>query len=187
LNALVPLSIVIAFGTWQGWQAIWSQAKLKLLKRGLLLGWLVIVGLSLVDFSRYYFNVYPKLSAQDWQDGYKAVAHEAWINRQSADVVWIEPFDSRFYLWLMAYEVPVNEYNQIEFVNYLPPAIGNIRFRWFDWAKLPTLSEKTVLLAKKDYIDWNLESVPYKPRWYKTFLRTDGVAEFAAIYFEREE
>jgi hypothetical protein len=103
------------------------------------------------------------------------------------DVVWVEPFDSRFYLWLLAYEVPVAEYKKLEFANFMPNAIGNIRFRWFDWKKLPTLSEKTMLLAKKDFIDWNLETVPYPPRWYKTFSRTDGVQEFATVYFEKSE
>ena len=103
------------------------------------------------------------------------------------DVIWVEPFDARFYLWLLAYEVPVEQYSQITFNNYIPESIDNIRFRWFDWGKLPTLSEKTLLLARKDFIDWNLETVPYPPQWYKTFTRTDGVQEFAAVYFEKIE
>lgn len=185
LNALVPLALVIAWGCWQLWQTLWATPKPKLISQLVFIAWGGVIGLSLYDFTSYYFQTYPALSAQDWQDGYKAVAHEAWANKDQMDVVWVEPFDARFYLWLLAYEVPVEQYSQIAFHNYVPNAIGNIRFRWFDWGKLPTLSEKTMLLARKDFIDWNLETVPYPPRWYKTFTRADGVTEFAAVYFEK--
>ena len=187
LNALMPLSLVIAWGVWQWWRVTWQARQRQWLEKGIFLVWSMAVGLALFDFVTYYFQVYPALSAKEWQDGYKAVAHEAWVNRADMDVVWVEPFDPRFYLWLLAYEVPVQEYRQISFNNYMPEAIENIRFRWFDWGKLPTLSEKTMLLARKDLIDWNLETAAYPPRWYKPLVRADKVAEFAAVYFEKVE
>lgn len=187
LNALAPLSVVIGWGTWQLWQAFWQARWVSWLKWLAAGGALALVSLTVFDFSSYYFLAYPTKSASEWQENYKEIAQEAWDNRQEMDVVWVDPFDSRFYLWLMAYHVPAAEFGQITFNNYTPAVIGNIRFRWFDWGKLPTLSEKTVVIARKTEIDWRLETVSYQPKWYKTFNQADGRPEFAAIFFEKSQ
>lgn len=185
LNALVPLTIVISWGCWQLWQSWWQTKHAKLTKN-LVAGVVLLIGaLTVFDFASDYFFAYPARSAADWQDGYKQLASEAWSAKDQMDVVWIDPFDSRFYLWLMAYHLEPERYASLTYENYMPSAIDNIRFRWFDWGKLPTLSEQTLVIAKKDYLDWKLTETPYPPTWYKTFYRTDGLPEFAAIYFEK--
>ncbi|MFH2118147.1 MAG: glycosyltransferase family 39 protein [Candidatus Paceibacterota bacterium] len=186
LNALVPLAIVIGWGCAAGWQAIKQSTWPLLLKLSIQLGLLLVLALSTFDFTSFYFLTYPKLSASEWQTGFADLAHEAWQQSQEMDVVWIQPFDSRFYLWLMAYEMPVEDFDKIEFDQYMPDHINNIRFRWFDWGKLPTLSEKTVLIARKDFIDWQLETIASRqPNWYKIFYTADNRPEYAAIYFEK--
>jgi hypothetical protein len=185
LNALVPLATVIGWGCWQGWRTL-SQISSRSVKQIIKLGVWLILALSVFDFTSFYFLAYPKISAADWQSGFRELAHEAWQESQIMDVVWVEPFDGRFYLWLMAYEMPVTSFSAIEFTNYQPQHLSNIRFRWFDWGKLPTLSEKTVLIARKDFIDWQLETVATRPpAWYKTFSTAANQADFAAIYFEK--
>ena len=186
LNALVPLTVVIGWGCFYGWQKIKQAVEPSWLKLAFGLSLLSIVAFSFWDFTTFYFSVYPSLSASEWQTGFADLAHEAWQQKQEMDVVWIEPFDSRFYLWLMAYELPVEDFSKIEFDQYMPTHIDNIRFRWFDWGKLPTLSEKTVLIARKDFIDWQLETIASRqPNWYKIFYTADYRPEYAAIYFEK--
>lgn len=185
LNALVPLSLVIGWGSWQLWRALWQSSLAKIWKTTIVAGAALVVALAVYEFGSYYFAVYPTRSAFDWQDSYKEVAQEAWQQAQSADVVWADPFDSRFYLWLMAFHVPAEELHTLSYENFMPAEIGNIRFRWFDWTKLPTLSEQTVVIARKDEIDRHLPEAPREPIWYKTFITADGSTQYAAVYFEK--
>lgn len=95
LNALIPLSIVIGFGTY--W--IWEKVSNCVLRTFLL----CLVILSFTHFWIFYLKIYPKLSAQHWQAGYKPLALQISKETSQQHQVYIEPFDDRFYLWIMAY------------------------------------------------------------------------------------
>jgi hypothetical protein len=102
LNALVPLCLVVGFGSFWLWQKI-AQLQISKMNVGRL-GQCFIVGLVFISFAHfwlYYTTIYPKLSADDWQSGYKAVA--LWTSHNDNTTYYIENFDDRFYLWLMAY------------------------------------------------------------------------------------
>ncbi len=95
LNALIPLSMIIGFGTTWWW--IWlSRYKLQLIIVLLYAG-------SFLHFWWFYTQVYPKLSANDWQSGYKPLAQKITQLAKDGQTIVIQPFDDRFYLWLMAY------------------------------------------------------------------------------------
>jgi hypothetical protein len=186
INALVPLSIVIGWGCWQSWSALANSNWPRLGKSLSQFSLGLILAFAAIEFISFYFLVSPSRSASDWQSGYRQLAREAWQQSEEMDVVWIEPFDGRFHLWLLAYEVPVEDFEKLKFENYQLANIQNIRFRWFDWGKLPTLSERTVVIAKKDFIDWQLETVAVRPpNWYKVFYTAESRPEYAAIYFEK--
>lgn len=95
LNALIPLSITIGFGLAWLWQKLEHN-----LARGILVS---ILGFSLIQFWSFYTVVYPTLSANDWQSGFRAVAQSTIAETKNQQHVYLEEFDDRFYLWLMAY------------------------------------------------------------------------------------
>jgi len=95
LNALVPLCIVIGFGT--SW--IWE----KVSHTGIKFTMSLFFGISLINFLSFYTAVYPKLSANDWQSGFKPFSKAVFEAQQAQSIVYVEGFDDRFYLWLMAY------------------------------------------------------------------------------------
>lgn len=95
LNALVPVVLIIGFGL------TWFTSTFT--SRYLQLALLVVVGVSFAHFWWLYTTIYPKVSADDWQSGYKPLALEITSMHQRDQEVFIIPFDDRFYLWLMAY------------------------------------------------------------------------------------
>jgi 4-amino-4-deoxy-L-arabinose transferase-like glycosyltransferase len=184
LNALVPLSIVM------GWGSYWLFNDIKKLPvkfkhpiSSLFVGALVF---TVFNFSTYLFKVYPATSAASWQDGYQELAEIVWQEKQGKDTIWIEPFDGRFHLWIMGYEMPVSEFYETEYNNYVPKRLGgNIVIEPFDWAKVETMEPKTIVAGKKEIIDRELELSVVKPTWYKTITTTDGETPFVVVYFEK--
>ena len=138
------------------------------------------------NFSTYLFKVYPAESAASWQDGCKELAQIAWQEKEGKDYIWIEPFDSRFYLWVMGYEMPVSEFHETEYLDYVPKKMGgNIVVKPFDWSRVETMEPKMIVAGKKDIIDRQLELSVVKPTWYKTIETADRETPFVVVYFEK--
>jgi 4-amino-4-deoxy-L-arabinose transferase-like glycosyltransferase len=181
LNALVPLVVVIGWGSYQLW-----QLKLGYRWKNLaLMATAMILSLSLVDFTSFYFKTYPALSADDWQDGYQQLAKEAWQNRDQFNNVWIDEFDGRFYLWVMAYQMDVDDYQRLTYENYQPSRIDNLHFSWFDWDKLPNLSGRVKIIGEKPLLDGRLETAVYLPEDYQIFYTSDGRAAYVSVIMEQ--
>ena len=111
LNALAPLSVVISVGTWWSWKKL-EQLRFK--STSLTVPARAAVGtvifFSFTQFWWFYMSVYPTLSANDWQSEYATLAMSV-TKFAEQDRVYIQSFDDRFYLWLMAY----GPYNASEF------------------------------------------------------------------------
>lgn len=103
LNALVPLSLFIGMGltTMAEW-AITQKNKFRVGAVGLYFG---LVLLITTLFIQYYFSQYARLSAHDWQDGYRQLA-TVLANKKPAHETttqaWVTGFDDKFFLWVMA-------------------------------------------------------------------------------------
>lgn len=182
LNALVPLSMVIGWGTYK------LMNDLNKVKFGKLINGLFIFASTFVVFSftNYLFKVYPADSAADWHAGYKEVAQILVEEKEGKDTLWVEPFDGRFHLWVMGYGIPVSEFSEIEFEKYMPRKIDNIVFKGrFDWKNIETTEPKTIVAGKKEFIDHQLESSPVQPTWYKAVETVDGETPFVIVYFEK--
>jgi len=191
LNALMPLTLVIGWGSYR---LLLDAEKLKsckfiFLKKicpVLFLGIIFLSFLVVFDFNEYLFKVYPKTSATSWQAGYKELAHVLWQEKDGKDTIWIESFDGRFHLWLMGYEMPVNEFAQLKYENYVPDKLGgNIVIKPFDWDKGLTMEPKTIVAGTKNEVDAHLKLFPIKPTWYKIITIEDSSTPFAVVYFEK--
>jgi hypothetical protein len=149
LNALTPLAIVTGIGAAWIWQKVTALElrKIQLAAPARALIAVLLMG-SFFHFWWFYTSVYPMLSANDWQSGYKPLAQ--WATTQSEDVqIFIDTFDDRWYLWLMAY----GPYTPAGFQTWqsydykfqgsnLPNHFGNITFSLPEQSQLEQLAQR---------------------------------------------
>ena len=178
LNALVPLSLILGFGLFKI-----GQVKLKLVK---IIGFSLII-VSIGEFSYHYLTQYLAESAYDWQDGYKELALE--INRSLPDVadIYINNFDDRFYLWLLAY----GDYKPIEIQalpkeNFQVKQLDKITFEEFHWHKIDSLDRKIIVAGLKDSINQGIQEFDIQPTWEKEIAQADGKIPFKIVMIERQ-
>lgn len=101
LNALLPLALIIGWGLGLAYEW-WGSIKNQLIKLVLGVGLTVVMFVSVLQFCQYYFTIYPAASATEWQQGYKEVAQA--VSRMKGEYpAYVNIFDDRFYLWLMAF------------------------------------------------------------------------------------
>lgn len=105
LNALVPVAVLVGFGLAELWTRVEQSSWTRTSKRLCIAALLNLLLLNSAAFLAHYFTVYPVLSADDWQAGYKPLAQEIAIeqNKNPDLEIYVLPFDDRFYLWLMGY------------------------------------------------------------------------------------
>ncbi|MEA2056911.1 MAG: glycosyltransferase family 39 protein, partial [Patescibacteria group bacterium] len=104
LNALMPLTLIIGFGSYQLLNLILvKQKKQVFLSKIFSLITIVLCLASFAGFSYHYFNVYPQDSAHNWQAGYEQLAKKVCAYQNKADKIWIQLTDQRFFLWPLAY------------------------------------------------------------------------------------
>jgi 4-amino-4-deoxy-L-arabinose transferase-like glycosyltransferase len=96
LNALVPIAVFIGIG------AAFCFKKLPHSGRYLIIG---LFSLEATLFVCHYFTQYKLDSGSDWQAGYAHIAKRIQQLKAENEIsaVYVYPFDTRFYLWLMAY------------------------------------------------------------------------------------
>lgn len=187
LNALIPLSIMIGFGVIYLLEKVGSQkpkSKSQKLEIESVLSVLIIM-ISALPFIYHYFTVYPKESAFDWQDGYKQLTQVILEDNSSVRTVWVDPFEDRFYLWLLVYgDYPASEIQSWEKNNWKLDGVDNIVFKPFDWGKLDTLDHKIMIVGDPDNLKTELESAPLQPKWSKEIQTADGEVPFEVLYFD---
>ncbi|MBU1966946.1 hypothetical protein KKH50_01455 [Patescibacteria group bacterium] len=179
LNALVPISLILSFGLMS-----------LINKKSKVINFLTIllIGASVFEFGYHYFTQYGADSAYDWQDGYKQMALE--INQALPHVadVYIDEFDDRFYLWLLAYgDWTAWEIQAMPKVNYQVKEIGKITFHEFHWYKIETLDRKIVVVGLKDSINQGLSKYHIKPVWEKEISQANGTTPFKVVMIDRLE
>ncbi len=99
LNAILPLSMLLALGVWvsaeyigeQKWSTWWRLSIVA-----------VVCGVFALQVSAYAFTrntVYATVSAEAWQAGYTPLAEYVARERDAYDQVYIQMFDDRWYLY----------------------------------------------------------------------------------------
>jgi len=181
LNALIPLAIIIGWGMLQISDLIfkkfaWEKKVTTLLS---------LIFLSSLPFIYHYFVVYPKVSAFDWQDGYQQLAKEILKDNSSVRTVWVDPFEDRFYLWLLAFgPYTAQEIQAMPKQGWATKEIDNVVFQPFDWGKLETLDHKLMVVGKTENLNFQLQTASLQPKWIKRITTSDGKTPFEILYFE---
>jgi len=183
LNGLLPLSIIIAYGLTQFIHFTLVRSQKKIFKVTLV-GFLLLAIFNLAHFLNHYFYHYPKISAHDWQDGYKELALTIDEYKDGVTTVWVEPFEGRFYLWLLAFgNYSATEIQQMEKSDYKMKKIENIEVAPYDWDRLKTNSHKILVVGETNNIKGKLEEIETKPNWVKEIYSHDGVSRFSIVQF----
>ena len=103
LNALLPISLVIALGLYE--ILLYSlEKKQAFLKRMILAAVsVVLIVFSVGRYTTYYFGVYPERSAESWDRSKTelATALSPYLNEQRT--VYLVGLPDKMYLWLLAY------------------------------------------------------------------------------------
>ncbi len=174
LNALVPLSLFIGLGMTMSilhWREFVTQiTRPKTQSKFFFIGGLtvlfVIIIFSVVQFLYFYFTVYPKLSAKDWQDGYKQVAQAIYAERLNNESILIVPFDDRFYLWLMGYgPYTAKDFHQWQSEKYQFFKFGSeaITYENVDDQTILNKHAPVLVAGKVDQVRTQLEKMKTKP------------------------
>lgn len=183
LNALVPISLLIAFGLAR--LLLWFKAQRRWF---VITGFLVMgscVGLSFGEFWYYYLHYYQYESAYSWQDSYKQLADVVLTHHHEVRTVWITPFENRFYLWLLVYGPYSGQQIQaLPKIGYQVKEIDNIVFEAYDWDKMETLDHKVMIVETPDSLYAHLEKSPLPPISIQAVRSADGVIRFLVAIFE---
>jgi len=129
LNALLPLSLLVSFGLFSGWEWYQNWRPHKIIKQTAVV---VVLSLMILNFSAFladYFIVYPQQSSEFWQADYRQQAEQIWQDAldNPDQEIYPENKDDRFYLWLLLYGPLSSEQIQaLEKPNYRPKRIKNI-------------------------------------------------------------
>jgi len=148
----------------------------------------LLITLSTFEFSYHYFTQYAADSAYDWQDGYKEMALE--INQALPHVadIYIEEFDDRFYLWLLAYgDFTAQEIQALPKEKYHAREIEKITFHGYHWSKIDSLDRKIVVVGLTNSINEGLEKYQIQPSWEKDIFQTNGEAPFKIVMLETQD
>lgn len=148
---------------------------------------ILLVTLSIFEFSYHYFTQYAADSAYDWQDGYKEMALE--INQALPHVadVYIQEFDDRFYLWLLAYgDFSSAEIQAMTKENYQVKEIEKITFHEYHWSKIDSLDRKILVVGLKTSINSGLSEYNIEPTWEKEIYQANGEKPFKVVMIERQ-
>lgn len=158
LNALVPLAGVIGMGLSAVLLKTVPHLNTQLRKAGFSLVLLVVVTVTLFQFTHFYFTEYPKLSATAWQTGYKELAQTTYSMRLDNEPVYVVQFDDRFYLWLLLY----GPYSVTQIQNFPE---NNFQIRDFDQVyteHIPTPAAKALVVGSSDGVQAFAQANNYK-------------------------
>jgi len=183
LNALVPISLILGYGlTYLFFN--WSKKNQFLLKIVLIL----IMAFSVFEFSYHYFIQYQADSAYDWQDGYKEMALEINAALPHVSDVYIDEFDDRFYLWLLAYgDYTPDQIQAMPKENYQVREMEKITFHEYHWSKIDSLDRKILVVGLKNSIDEGLSEYHIWPTWEKEIFQANGESPFKVVMIERQQ
>lgn len=159
LNALLPLSIVIGWGT-----AVLTRQLIE--KRQLLFTALsvMLLGLNLLQTYHFYFFVYPKLSAPDWQAGYREIAATVEAYQDQVDEVWVSRVDDRWYLWYMAFgSTEMTQFQQLQSQGYQFQAYQNVHWTPLEWSQVTPQSKSWLIIEPKESLEQHLADYKLSP------------------------
>jgi hypothetical protein len=123
LSGLVPASLALGGCLLLAYQWFSTLDSKKVIPKLLVVAWCVWLSFSLFAYGRYYFTVYPKLSAKDWQHGYDELARAVQNDYKTHnEPVIVAAFDDRFFLWQLVLpdyapqDIPTMKHNQYRIV-----------------------------------------------------------------------
>ncbi|MCA9368734.1 MAG: hypothetical protein H6773_01415 [Pseudomonadales bacterium] len=131
LNALIPISVLVAVGLFEFWQVVYSRKWPKLLQHSIVAGYGALLFFFIASFTCYYFSVYPSLSASAWEQEITEVAIASTPYLANEESVAIVGMHDKFFLWLLAYgPYPGSELSQFTTESFDSRSIPGVHFQF---------------------------------------------------------
>lgn len=183
LNALVPFSLFVAYGL-----VTLGNSSYTLLKAKKIL--VVALSLMLLEFSSFlyhYFVVYPQVSAPAWQDNYQSLADALIDQIDKVDSIFVQGFDDRFYLWVMANNYFTGkEFSSWEEDGFRYAKIENIVFNSATADHLKQGTSNTIVAGKYEDMIALLDQIPESKTYeLETIQNSFGLNQFLLVKFKQ--
>jgi 4-amino-4-deoxy-L-arabinose transferase-like glycosyltransferase len=186
LNALVPLALILGWGLTQfyRWGMTSKQASLPL-RKFVFGGYFLLIVLVTSSFAIYYFSQYPRLSAVEWQDGFKTLAQKIAEEKTPQKEVFLVPFDERFYLWTMAFgPYSGKDFQSWQSKGYQFQEFDGYHFSNYIRDQVVTRTTPFLLVGRQAQIEQELSFIKRKPTQVISVLGVDPRTQFLIADFK---
>lgn len=157
LNALVPFSLFVAYGL----VAFNRYVETLFNTKKVLIAVVAFMVIEYSSFVYHYFVVYPQVSALAWQDNYQMLADALVDQIDEVDTLYVQGFDDRFYLWVMANSYfSGKEFDSWDEDNFRFSQIENIIFNSSIVEHMQQGNSKTIVAGKYEDITDLLDQIP---------------------------
>lgn len=178
LNALSPIVLLMCFGAA-------ASTRIPIFKKNspirsisfALLG--LVLCAEILSFAADYFVLYPKESAESWQQGYAQIVETIQPKFDKVDTVWINIEDDRFYLWYLAFgPLSASEIQKLPYEKYFLHDAGKVKFHPFIWKGYDTQVKPFLVVSRAGQLEKNTDSVT-------TISDPYGNPKFQIGYYEK--
>lgn len=153
LNALSPIIILMAFGSLYFYNTI-QNLRPKSIQFAFLVVFIFLASMETFGFFTDYFVIYPKVSADGWQQGYQQIVEAINKDYDRSDSVWANIEDDRFYLWYLAYgPLSASEIQRQSYENYFLHKIGKVEFRPFMWKGFENTVKPLIIVSRAGQLE----------------------------------
>lgn len=176
LNALPVFVLLVSWGCFEVWQ--WMRQKRSLFSRALVAFLGLFLTAEVFRWLWLYGAYYPRVSAAEWQDGYRQAAQYLSSIRDKYVFVYVDEFDERFFLYYQPFSgMTYQEIQELPSQNFQREIYKNVHIRPIDdWL---TLEHNSVVLTRRDKLPsgWSIHEV---------VKNTFGEEEFVVVETPRD-
>jgi 4-amino-4-deoxy-L-arabinose transferase-like glycosyltransferase len=149
LNALPVWVLLVSYGAMYLWRWLESGKLSKILKISILGGCAVFLLLEIVRYQAIFLTSYPVVSADEWQDGYIELARYIQKASDEYEVVYVDSFDDRFFLYYQPFSgMTYKEIQKLPSEGFKRDVFDNVRIRAIDdWL---FLQQNSVVITTPD-------------------------------------
>ncbi len=129
LNALVPLSVIIGIGIYEGTTWVLQQKWHRVVRWGIMSVFVGSIMVSLAAYTCYFIRVYPTTNTAAWEKEKTELALNISSYVSEQDPLYVVRVDDKFFLWMMAYGPYLGtEFMTVESAAYLFQSLPGIHF-----------------------------------------------------------
>lgn len=175
LNALLPVVGFTGLGTMAVWNWVKSQSRGSIYRYG----FIFVFGILMFQVLQYQLSrqiAYPTQSAHDWQVGYLPLARFISEERHTFNMVVVDNFDDRFFLYYQPYSgLSWSDIQNIQSQDFARQNLDNVKI--VDWEKVELFSDNTLVIIRTE----DIATIPEEWQQYSMIKNELGEDAFVAF------